>query len=194
MSTVNFVTMEDFDLYVYDDAKFERYVCPDCGVFPYEEEGRYTCPICECSTEYPEEEGAYLEFSPLDRETWWNNTQEELDTLNDDLRFFELRLVSGYFCDSQIAVLPKTDAEIGDQGFYMGSYRYDATPEYSPHNLDNDDTRYYWDLCRSEAIRKYDAEARKVRRWMGSNLPGMGFDRIVCVGVFSNGEAVYEIA
>ena len=48
-------------------------------------------------------------------------------------------------------------------------------------------------MCRSIAIRKYKAEINRINKKL---LPlfekELGFDHIRCIGVFSNGEAIYE--
>ncbi len=56
--------------------------------------------------------------------------------------------------------------------------------------IDNDDAHYYFDMCRSEAIRRADAEKRKIKRWL-NDLISRGYNRITCIDVYSNGEAVY---
>lgn len=95
-----------------------------------------------------------------------------LDDVNDGLTFHEISLKSGYYCGIQIYVNEKDN----------------------PHNLDNYETNYYFAMCRSIAIRRYDAEIRKIRRWMEKTLPPLGFMKLHVVARFSNGETFYAVA
>ena len=78
-------------------------------------------------------------------------------------------------------------------GYYDGVQLYVNTTE-NPHELDNEDCRYYFDMCRSQAIRKYDAEIRKINKWMEKVAVEYGWRKLHCLGVFSNGEAIYQYA
>ena len=96
----------------------------------------------------------------------------DLKNTNAGLTFHEISLKSGYYDGLQIYVEEKDN----------------------PHNLDNYETQYLYSLCRSVAIRKYDAEIRKIRRWMEKNLPPLGFMKLHVVARFSNGETIYAVA
>ncbi len=63
----------------------------------------------------------------------------------------------------------------------------------SRYCIDNDDAHYYFDMFRSQALRKADAEKNKIRKWL-MNLEERGYNVVVCTGRFSNGEATYSIA
>lgn len=78
-------------------------------------------------------------------------------------------------------------------GYYDGVQLYVEETE-NPNELDNDDCRYYYDMCRSQAIRKYDAEIRKINKWMEKTAVEYGWKELNCLGIFSNGEAIYEYA
>lgn len=84
------------------------------------------------------------------------------------------------------------DIEI-ESGYYTGIQTYVKKYYEDIEQLDNDDCYYHFDMCRSKAIRKYNAEVNKINKKL---LPlfekELGFDHIRCIGVFSNGEAVYE--
>ena len=83
--------------------------------------------------------------------------------LNEELIFYQIDIKDGYYCGLQ-TIIKGTDW--------------------------ND---YYFDMCRSKALRKHQAEINKINRKL---LPlfekELGFDHIRCIGVFSNGEAIYE--
>ena len=78
-------------------------------------------------------------------------------------------------------------------GYYDGVQIFVEEFE-NPHDLDNDDCRYYYDMCRSQAIRKYEAEIRKINKWMNKVATEYGWRKLHCLGVFSNGEAIYQYA
>ena len=131
MSTANFVTMRDFDLYAID-------------------------------LEYPAEYPDFLDLLyALD-----------LDNRNSDLDFHRIHVVPGYYCGDQVFVET------------LDSFR----------DFDDDDADYFLGMTRRVLLEKYDAEIEEIRRWMEKTLPALGFVKLRCVGVYSNGEAVYEIA
>ena len=99
--------------------------------------------------------------------------------LNRELQFFELSLHGGCYAGAQIKI---------DENAYCREYG-------NPHDLDNDGCRWQWDLCRSQAIRKFESE----KKWINKKLlpivaDYLGFRKLYCRGVFSNGEAIYEWA
>ena len=146
MSTPNFWTMKDFDLYAMHDGAF---------------------------LETAEDDGEYS-GEPFFNQWAYDRWSESLglDALNEGLRFHSVRLMGGYYAHTQLYVDAKHD----------------------PRGMDNYETNYYFDMCRSKAIRAFEAEVRRIRRWMDKHCPAAGMQKLVCVGIFSNGEAVYEIA
>lgn len=137
-------------------------VCPVCGEL-WEEDDE--CPSCG------------FQGTPVTAADPWeddyprSHLNAAMDDLNAELTFFHLSLESGY---------------------YTGTQFYVDEPEYPPQELDNDACRYAWDLCRSVAIRKREAERRKVCRWMERTARAWGMEQLVCTARFSNGEAMYE--
>lgn len=164
MSTANFRTMKEFPLYVLPDAV--SLVCPVCGE-PWEDETNDECPVCGC------QEGPEAVRDEWEDEYITSQLTAAMDDLNSELTFFRVSLESGY---------------------YEGVQFYVDEPESPPQELDNEDCRYNWDLCRSVAIRKRKAERRKVIRWMDRTAGEWGMEQLVCTARFSNGEAMYERA
>ena len=97
--------------------------------------------------------------------------------LNKELTFYRITIIDGYYYGLQTHVKFKDGPD----------YSYDI------EELNNEDCQYYFGMCRSKAIRKYKAEVNKINKKL---LPlfekELGFDHIRCIGVFSNGEAIYE--
>jgi len=190
MSTPNFATMENFPLYAMSDDHFESWACPDCSCDHYgypkspvfligcntvdkagEMRESWECPVCECYTESPADDMCFHAFN-CDDYAWWyeNDVLPLIEQINANLIFHEVSIKAGYYAHSQFYVETKEN----------------------PYEMDNYETRYYFDLCRSAAIRKYDAEIRKIRKWLDKNAPAIGMQKLVCVAVFSNGEAIYS--
>lgn len=82
-------------------------------------------------------------------------------------------------------------------GYYTGIQTFVTHSHWDYYNnvedMDNDACKYYFGMCRSIAIRKHKAELNRINKKL---LPlfekELGFDHIRCIGVFSNGEAMYE--
>lgn len=84
------------------------------------------------------------------------------------------------------------DIEI-ETGYYSGIQTFVEEYYEDIDLLNNEDCHYYFDMCRSKTLRKYKAEVNKINKKL---LPlfkkELGFDHIRCIGVFSNGEAIYQ--
>ena len=101
--------------------------------------------------------------------------KEILHTFNRELNFFEITLKDGYYCGLQFYV-----EETGNMAYI------------DVENVDNEDTRYYYDMCRSEFLRKYYSEINFINKKLLPKLAkNLCFEEYYCAGVFSNGEAVY---
>lgn len=116
-----------------------------------------------------------------------NETYEELEliyneakrlaaSLNNELIFYKIIITEGYYVGLQ------TFVEQTDWDYYN-----------NVKDMDNDTCNYYFGMCRSKAIRKHNAEVNRINKKL---LPlfqkELGFEHIRCIGVFSNGEAIYE--
>ena len=179
MSTPNFYTQRNFNLYVkaFEGISMEEYEAEE---FQYDE---FHYPEYEVavSDEWKKHilEKSYNETMDLWMEDFYNDIfhgydgfKDKMEDFNDSLTFHELQFKSGYYDGVQIYVEEKEN----------------------PHELDNEDCQYYYDMCRSKAIRKYDSEVRKINRWMEKVAPEYGWRELHCLGIFSNGEAIYEYA
>lgn len=157
MGTCNYISQNNFDLYITEYEVDEEYIKE------YEEENE-----CEFDIEFDSE---------LFYEDTYREAERLANKLNEELMFYQIEIRSGYYDGLQTIIQP-TD-------WYDG---YNNVEDIS-----NDDCNYYFDMCRSKAIRKYKAEVNKInRRILPKFKKQLGFEHIRCVGVFSNGEAVYE--
>lgn len=79
-----------------------------------------------------------------------------------------------------------------EDGYYFG-VQFFVDEEYDPTELDNDDCRYYFDCCRSVAIRRYNSENNKIERMLRLLAKEFGFDEVYCSGIFGDGTATYTV-
>lgn len=99
---------------------------------------------------------------------------------SNSLTFHDVTIESGYYYGFQFWVEEK----------YSKYFDLDKSSECC---IDNEDAHYYFDMCRSKAIRAADAEKRKIAKWL-EKLQENGFEILVCTAKFSNGEAIYSRA
>ena len=170
MSTANFNSNQlGFPLYVHDNIYAK--VCPECGWWNNTEDE--TCYDCGKSLADVEEQYDYV-----GEELLCDDVKADMDEINKELAFFQVGLASGYYAGVQFTVTFKT---------IWGC-------EIDPKELDNEDAHYYFDCCRSVMLRRYERERRKLSKKLAQLAKDFGFEEIVCVGRFSNGEAIYERA
>lgn len=96
-----------------------------------------------------------------------------------ELKYHDVNVQSGYYYGFQFVV----DEKLSSQ------FDLDKDSEYC---IDNEDAHYYYNMCRSQVIRKADAEKRKIRKWLEKIAEDYGYEILVRTALFSNGEAVYE--
>lgn len=137
----------------------------------------------EMAKDYEEEYGEeltddiYTDEIQLTYDAEYTNMKYLADKMNDDLVYYTVDVKDGYYEGLQFVVNTYEDLD------------FDRN---SPYCVDNEDTRYYFDECRSKVLRKADAERRRIYKWLKS-LKDEGYMELHCDGVFSNGEAIYSI-
>lgn len=162
MSAPNFYTMDDFPLFVRDFTEDTKR-CTCCRLIqdPANE-------VCEdCGDELED----YLYYDDFEAEHVCKAVEDDMDDINRDLLFHRLSLRSGYYTGVQ---------------FYV-----DVEHDLDAYEYDNEDCHYYFDCCRSEAIRKFHRESNKVNRMLKQLAKMHGFEQLVCTAIMSNGEAMY---
>ena len=170
MGTCNFNSMANFDLWAVGSDRFYSKRCPECE---YHQDGT-ECELCGADLSDIEPE-----FDELEEMFFYEDILRDLEEINAGLLFHEISIESGYYDGLQLYVTLTHAAD--NAGFT------DAGPEYA----DNESTRYYLDLCRSVAIRKYEAEQRKVNRILAKIGRAYGMDKLAIYARFSNGETWY---
>lgn len=154
MSTTNFITMKDFDLWAIDDDKVVE-------SFYYDDD---IDDICD--------DDIYLSYRFM-------NNQFENDLLpyiNKKLQWFNVSLKSGYYSGAQLFV----------------------DTDYVPidDTWTNEDV---WDNFHgietvSDLLGLIDQEKALIRDFMENVASTYGFRKLLCLGVFNNGEGIYEWA
>ena len=149
------------DFPLYTLDNFYMGYCPECESWAGADDDE-KCPYC----------GSVLENIQVDEDEMndaWSDISEMAEEKNQNFLFHNITLGSGYYAGMQLYVEEKDN----------------------PENLDNDDCNYYYNMCRSKAIRAYKTEQNKVRKAMKQIADANGMEELVCLGVFSSGEAIY---
>lgn len=109
-----------------------------------------------------------------------DDVTEELESLTENLTFFKCRVVSGYFTGLQILVEISKYAD--EAGFTENGGEY----------ADDDSCDYYLDMTLAEAEKAFREEVIKVNEALETIGKSNDMTKIACIGVFSNGEAIYK--
>jgi hypothetical protein len=153
--------MANFPLIVADDPKCKR--CPECGMCNAPDDKE--CGECGASLEGVEEQ-----FDDLAMEDITSEMERTAEKMNEGLLFHNVEVKSGYYVGVQ---------------FYVEE-KYNKLEDFT-----NEDTQYEFGMCRSKTLRKYETECNKIRRELHKAREELGLELLGCIGIFSNGEAVY---
>ena len=173
MSCPNFETQENFKLFLWDferpsDEELNKYILET------DEDVTNVSDITESMRNEYAELMYNWECSDI-VDNFSETVNDILHTLKRELQFFEVTLKDGYYCGLQ---------------FYVeetGNMRY-----IDVEDVDNEETRYYYDMCKSEFLRKYNSEINFINKKLLPKLAKFfSFEEYYCRGIFSNGEAVY---
>jgi len=178
MSCPNFETQADFKLFLWDYSRPNNEEIDNRII---EEEYRGITDKSEIS----ESDRDSFCISDYDIEcddiisNFKYSVNEILHILKRELQFFEVVLKDGHYCGLQFYV---------EETGYLKSY-------IDIENVNNEETRYYYDMCKSEFLRKYYSEINFINKKLLPKLAeNLGFEEYYCAGIFSNGEAVYREA
>ena len=173
MSTPNFKTQKDFDLYLYDEWDISQEQIDDMR-----EANEYSEDISDDTIEgwIADDNVRFVE------EDFPYALKECTKELNRELNFYEVALEGGHYGGVQFYIKLTGQAET-----------YGDDVEEILEYIDNEDTRYYYDMCLSEFKRKIKSEVNFInKKYLPLLSKKMGFEHYNCVGIFSNGEAIYE--
>ena len=105
--------------------------------------------------------------------------EEEAKNILDEyfLQFFNIKLVSGYYDGIQAIIESKNE--------------YLTADDICAGDFSNEDSKYFWNDCRSVTLRKIKSEIRRINKEILPRLRDYGFKKFGRVCRFSNGECVY---
>lgn len=172
MSTSNFYSMKNFSLWAVSDSEFYSKRCPEC--YCSMETDAETCS--ECNTDLTDVEPDFDEFSA---DTYRYDLLHSIDAENENFVFHKITIRAGYYDGLQLYVNLTSDAD--QAGF----------TENGPEYVDNESARYYLDMYRSQAKRKFEAEQRKVEKALERIGRAHGMEKLAIYARFSNGETWY---
>ena len=166
MSTPNFKTQSHFDLYVTDNFLIYPYELDENDEFVLDENGD---PIIN----YDEE--------PFFDNYYFDECKKYTDKLNARLDFFNIDFEDGHYTGIQTYINPQT-SEFDALDFLENPQYYDPKELFAEFGYNTYILK-----------RKILAEIKHINNDL---LPELAlryfFDKIKCVGIFSNGEAIYE--
>lgn len=121
-------------------------------------------------------DGGDNEDSYLDYRDMIDNFNYELKNQNFD--FFELSIKDGYFDGIQIVIDSAVDG--------LADYHLIES------DFNNEESQYYFNLCRSKAVRKIKSEIKKINKFLDF-LKFYGFKEFAQIAQFDNGETLYKL-
>lgn len=161
MATANYMTMKNFPLFAREFT-FEIKCCKHCGL--YQNSDNDVCE--ECGGELEEE----TFVDEIDAHEVVSDIESRIeDDVNGSLIFHKISILPGYYCGVQFYVETMDD----------------------PTEMDNEDCRYYFDMYRSVAIRRYNSEVNRVCRILRKLAKEYGFDELYLRAVFGDGAVLY---
>ena len=169
MGTANFWSMDNFPLWARDFYE-ECKICPECRTMQDNENDE--CENCLCDLSDVEAGNFYDEW---EAQYICDEIDDKLKKINHDLIFHKIELKSGYYSGVQ---------------FYCETMHHDEDAN-GELDLDNDDAHYYYDMCRSQARRKYKSEINKINKILKKLGEEYGFEAYGVSARFSNGETWY---
>ena len=105
-------------------------------------------------------------------------TNEELQEFNSGLKHFELKLESGYY-----------------QGVQYDIEETDSYNDYeSIQDITDEDADYYYGLSAKEVKAEFENDLAKIREFLHEQVNSPYVIELDCMGIFSNGEAIYKEA
>lgn len=174
MSTSNFWSQKNFPLYALMDDNYYEKRCDECG--EYFEMDEEVCPLC--GSELTEVFNDFLYDDDVDL-----IKQDLEDKINSKLTFFDVIIKCGYYEGIQLYV---------KESYYADICGFDVDEIDNP-NVDNEDTKDYFDLCRSKCIIKFKREYKKLLKMLDDFAKEHGMYKLSVYAIFSNGETWYSI-
>lgn len=166
MSTPNFKTQKEFQLYATNDFLIYPYATDDNDDYLLDTTGEYII-------DYDGE--PYFDY------TYFNECKKYTDKLNARLNFFNIDFEDGYYEGIQTYINPQT-SDFDALDFLEYPQYYNPSELFAEFGVNSYILK-----------RQILAEIKHINNDLLPELAKMyNFDKIRCVGIFSNGEAIYE--
>lgn len=183
MSTPNFTTQKQFPLYVWD-LELNRDDIINSLLENDEELTKDDITESMISDEF------YFTYD-IEAQEIVNSFNTILNNIlkadNRQLNFLNVVLKDGYYTGLQMFV----EADNGSN--YSDNAIDDIVFYDNLENYDNSDIRYYFDMCKSKFKRALKSEINYINKKLMPKLAlYFGFEEYYCMGIFSNGEAIYR--
>ena len=138
-------------------------VCPECYLSNSSDADK-----CECGCDLSEEE-AIVDESEC---TYIIGEMEKVaDALNEAQPFYKVTVESGY---------------------YSGVQFYVEAKYWKLEEMDNEESRDEFGMCRSEMLRKFKVAGNTIRKGLRKAAEELGLDELLVAARFSNGETWYS--
>ena len=161
MSCPNFMSMKDFPLIVSEDYYIK--VCPECGLTNDSKSDK--CDDCGCGL--TDVSAIYYDCK---NEYIFKEMEKVAERLNAAQPFYEVTIESGHYCGLQ---------------FYV-SENY-----WKIEQMDNQESKEEFGMCRSKMLRQYKSAGNLIRRELRKAKQDLGSYELGIVARFSNGETMY---
>ena len=149
----------------------------------YETQKHFDLYVSDMTIPMLDEDGNETDEYEFD-DVLYDATQMLIDVLNKQLKFFDITLESGYYGGVQSYVVPRE--------IYYGDNSFDFINYYEDY--DGKEIYQYFGYNKYVLKQKILKEINFINEKLLPQLKAYTFEQIRCVGVFSNGEAVYEKA
>lgn len=138
--------------------------------------------------EYENEETGEIEFCESDYYDF-ERAEKTIEKFNAELKYYQIRLESGYYAGVQIILEEQKDVELTE--YYTAAEWNRNRKEYRNYY----GYYYEFDLPYSLRVKAEQRERRKIEQYCRTVLKDYyDFDEYVCTARFSNGEAWYGLA
>ena len=167
MSTPNFQTQPQFNLYATNNFLIYPYaIDPNTDDFVLDENGDYVIDY---------------DAEPYFDNSYFDECKKYTDKLNARLDFFNIDFEDGHYTGVQTYINPQT-SDFDALDFLAHPQYYNSCELFAEFGYNTYILK-----------RKILAEIKHINNDLLPELARMyNFDKLVCVGIFSNGEAIYE--
>lgn len=144
----------------------------------------WTCPVCGCSTSNPQEDGCYS--YTLDED--FESLQDDADFYSEQMRFYKLEVVSGYYSGVQVRAVYKNASRWG--GSHWLTDGDNPITQCDEFTLDYD---FDYEFTDAETLKRdFDQDTEFVKGSLAALAGDYGIKFYRLCAVASNGNGFYS--